>query len=142
MKDELGVVERLLGGLAPPEPPRGLQERVLRGAKEALTREAGRDVWTRLWESRALRVAWASAVVVLVLCHIGITEMRSGRASAARQAAQSGRDGNGELAGIGRLPRLDENARPLVGAGAYRLAEELESEHIAPADGKGKESAS
>jgi hypothetical protein len=142
MKDEPGVVERLLAGLTPPEPPRGLHERVLRGARQALAREAGRDVWTRILESRPLRVAWAVSVAVLVLCHVGITETRSGPASAARQAAQSAREGNGELAAFGRLPRLDENARPLLGAGAYRLAEEPESERIAPAKGKGKESAS
>jgi hypothetical protein len=136
-KDERGVVERLVAGLALPEPPRGLQERVLGGARQALAREAGRDVWTRIWESRLLRVAWALSVVVLVICHVGIAELRSGRASAARQAAQSAREGNGELAAFGRLPRLDENARPLLGAGAYRLAEEPESERIAPAKGKG-----
>ena len=115
---------------------------MLRRASEALAREAVRDVWTRLWESRPLRVAWASAVVVLVICHIGVTELRSRRASATKQTAQSAREGNGELAAIGHLPRLDERARPLLGMGAYRLAEEPESERIAPAKGKGKESAS
>jgi hypothetical protein len=142
MKDETGVVERLLAGLAPREPPRGLQEKTLRGARQALAREAGRDVWTRIWESRPLRVAWFVSAGVLVICHIGITELRSGRVPAARLMAESAREGHGELAAFGPLARLDENARPLLGMGVYRLFEELQSERIAPAKGNGKESAS
>jgi hypothetical protein len=142
MKDKTGGVERLLGGLAPPEPPHGLQERVLRGARQALAREAGRDVWTRIWESRPLRIAWAVSAGVLVICHIGITEVRSTRTPTAGQTARAAREGNGELAAFGGLARLDEKARPLLGAAAYRLVEESEPDRIAPAKGKGKESAS
>lgn len=142
MNDETGVVERLLAGLSPAEPPRGLQEQVLRGARQALAREAGRDVWTRLWESRPLRVAWAVSIVVLVACHVGLTELRSGRTPIAAQTARAARGGNGELAAFGGLPRLDEKARPLLGAAAYRLVDESEPDRIAPAKGKGKESAS
>jgi hypothetical protein len=50
------------------------------------------------------------------------------------------REGNGELAAIARLPRLDGNARPLVGVEAYPLVEEGQS--IRPPSAKGKESAS
>jgi hypothetical protein len=142
MKDKPNVVEKLLSGLVPPELPHELQERVLRGARRALAHEAGRDVWTRIWESRPLRVAWALSVVVLAVCHFGITELRSGPASAARQAAQSGRAGNGEVAAIGRLPRLDENARPLIGAGTYLVFEGQGAHDRTSAKGKGKESAS
>jgi RNA polymerase sigma-70 factor, ECF subfamily len=142
MNDESRSVKKVLATLQPPEPPRGLQQRVLRGAREALARETGRDVWTRIWESRPLRVAWAWAVVVLVICHVGITELRSARSSATRYVAQAAREGSGELGEIGQQPRLDENARPLLGVGAYCLAEEPESSHTAPTRGKGKESAS
>jgi hypothetical protein len=142
MKDETGVVERLLAGLAPPEPPPGLQERVLRGARQALAREVGRDAWTRIWESRPLRIAWAVSAGVLVICHIGITEVRSARTPTAGQTARAAREGNGELAAIGRLPRLDENARPLIGAGAYVVLEGYELDDRASAKRKGKESAS
>lgn len=142
MKEEPGAIERMLARLTPPEPPRGLEEKTLRGARQALAREAGRDLWTRIWESRPLRVAWAVSAGVLVICHIGITEVRSARTPAAGQTARAVREGNGELAAIGRLPRLDEHARPLLGMGAYRLAEEPEPGRIAPAKGKGKENAS
>jgi hypothetical protein len=142
MKDEHGVVERLVAGLAPPEPPRGLQERALRGARQALAREAGRNVWTRIWESRPLRIVWAVAVVVLVICHAGITELRSVSARVGTQTARAAREGNGELAAIARLPRLDGNARPFLGMEAYQLAEEPGPRRFAPGKGKGKESAS
>jgi len=142
MNEEPGSVERLLAGLGPPELPAGLQERVLSGARGVLAREAARDVWTRLWESRALRVAWAVSAGILVICHVGITELRSVSAKAGTQTARAARQANTELAAIARLPRLDRNARPLLGASAYRLAEELEGERVAPVNSKGKENAS
>ncbi|OFV83234.1 MAG: hypothetical protein A2Y78_15545 [Acidobacteria bacterium RBG_13_68_16] len=142
MNEEPGSFEKLLAGLRPPEPPRGLQDKTLRGAGEALAREAGRDFWTRIWESRPLRVAWAVSAGVLVICHIGITELPSGRAPAARQTALSARDGDGELAAIGRLLRLDEGARPLIGTEAYRVVEEQETDRTLLGTGNGKESAS
>ena len=135
-------VEKLLAALQPPEPAPALQERVLSGARDALTREAGRDAWTRIWESRPLRITWAVAVVVLVICHAGITELRSVSARDGTQTAGAAREGNGELAAIARLPRLDGDARPLLGAEAYRLAEEPGSRRLAPAKGKGRDSAS
>ncbi|HQR66777.1 MAG TPA: hypothetical protein PLB02_05235, partial [Thermoanaerobaculia bacterium] len=48
-------------GLEASGPPPDLREKVLAVAREALAEEAGRDVWTRIWESRPLRVAWAAA---------------------------------------------------------------------------------
>jgi hypothetical protein len=140
MSEESGSVEKLLATLRPPEPAPALQESVLSGARAALTREAARDAWTRVWESRPLRIAWAVAVVVLVICHAGITELRSASARAGTQTARAVREGNGELAAIARLPRLDGNAQPLVGVEAYRLVEERQS--IRPPTAKGRESAS
>jgi len=142
MNEESRSVEKLLATLQPPEPPRGLPERVLRGAREAFVREAVRDIWTRIWESRPLRVAWAVLAGVLVICHISITELRSTRTPARGQTAGAEREGNGELAAIGRLPRLDEGARPLIGTEAYRVVEEQEADRRSPATGNGKESAS
>lgn len=142
MNEESRSVERLLATLQPPEPPRGLQEKALRGAREALAREAGRDIWTRIWESRPLRLAWAVSVVVLVICHAGITGVRSARTPAVGQTTGAAREGNGELAAIGRLPRLNEGARPLIGTDAYRLVEEQEADRALPATGNRKESVS
>jgi hypothetical protein len=142
MNEEPGSVERLLAGLGPPQLPRGLQEKTLRGAREALARAAGPDSWTRIWESRPLRVAWAVSAGMLVICHIGITGLRSARTPPAGQTAQAAREGNGELAAIGRLPRVDDGARPLIGTEAYRVVEEQEADRTLPGTGKGKESAS
>lgn len=142
MNEEPGSVERLLAGLGPPEPPRGLQEKTLRGAREALAREVGRDLWTRMWENRALRISWAAVVVVLAICHVGITGLRSGQPPAAQRAARSPRGADGEVAAIGRLPQLNEGARPLLGVEAYRLLEVEASSPEKRVKDKGKESAS
>ena len=106
MRDDADKVEELLAGLRPPEPPSGLEARVLRGAREALAREAGRDIWTRIWESRPLRVAWGISVSagILVICHVGITGLRSGRTPAAGQTTRAAREGNGELTAIAGSP--------------------------------------
>jgi hypothetical protein len=141
MNDNSRSVEKLLAVLHPPEPPPGLQEKTLRGAREGLAREAGRDAWTRIWESRPLRVAWGLSVVVLVICNLGIGELRPARGVAGAPAARSARDGNGQI-GLGRLPRLDENVRPLIGATTYRLIEQSEAGRGVPSDRKRKESAS
>lgn len=141
MKDESGIVEKLLAGLQPPKLPSGLQGKVLSGAKDALSREAARDVWSRIWESRPLRITWASAVVVLVVCNIGINGVRSSwKGPAAPNPTRSLAEASGGPLALAHLPRLDERVRPLIGAETYRLVEEGES--IRPPRPKGKEKTS
>ncbi len=142
MNERPDRLNELLGQLAPPDPPHDLEAQVLAGAKEALAREAGRDVWTRIWESRPIRLAWAATVLALVICNVGVSVLLSSPRPSSPQAATTGRDGRGELSAVGRLPRLDENARPLIGTQAYRVLEHGETDRTPPPRGKGKESAS
>ena len=65
-------VDPLSDGLAPPAPPFELRHRALREAREAMTERGGDDVWSRLWGSRPIRLAWASSVAVLLFGHIVI----------------------------------------------------------------------
>ncbi len=69
---------RLLRGLEPPSPPRELRSRTLAAAGAAARRgvpgpAAGAPaLLDRLWESRALRLAWGLAVAGLVLLNWGL----------------------------------------------------------------------
>ena len=98
-----------LAGLAPPAAPPELREKVLAAARAALLEPPRRpDVWARLWESRAARLAWAASVLLLLGGHALVPRPHAGR-----PAALAARGADAEIAAIGRLPRLDLDARPL-----------------------------
>jgi hypothetical protein len=108
MNDDRETLARLLGGLVPPEPPRELQGRVVRKATEALGREAHRDIWTRLWESRPLRLAWAGTVLLFLIGN-GVLPARGRTRSvqAVTPRAPAVSSPGDELNSIARLPRID-----------------------------------
>jgi hypothetical protein len=62
----------LLEGLQVPRAPADLEQRVLGAAADAIERDEPPTIWDRLWESRALRLAWASATLGLLLAHAGL----------------------------------------------------------------------
>jgi len=98
-----------LAGLAPPAAPPELREKVLAAARAALLEPPRRpDAWARLWESRAARLAWAASVLLLLGGHALVPRPHAGR-----PAALAARGADAEIAAIGRLPRLDLDARPL-----------------------------
>ncbi len=102
----------LLGGLVPPEPPGELHGEVMQAAVAALAREAPRDLWTRLWESRPLRLAWAAVVLLLLLGNLVAPRATSTfrmRGIAPAAAAD-------ELDSIARLPRIDLETLPSIGS--------------------------
>ncbi len=113
------TLERLLGGLLPPEPPPGLHETVLRNARAALAREVRRDLWTRIWESRPLRLAWASAVLLLVAGNALLALVS--RPPSVQARTPRGHDEaplGDELGAIARLPRIDLGTLPTLGSTA------------------------
>jgi len=97
-------------GMRPAEPPGELREPVLSAARDALAAEAMPTVWDRIWESRALRVAWAGATAALVLGHVAVT-VQPGRTSAVpeRDLARARQDA-GDLDEVVRLPRVERIA--------------------------------
>lgn len=77
-------IDHRLAGAAPPEPPERLRATALAAAERAWNERP--DLWTRLWESRPLRVAWAATVLALVASHAGLS-IADRRAAAREQAA-------------------------------------------------------
>jgi hypothetical protein len=105
-------------GLAPPGLPPELRERVLAVAREALAGPGEPDVWTRIWESRPLRIVWAVAASLLVIANIGISGKRPSGVAVSRHDARVERDMTRELSSLVALPPIDETVRPLVGRAA------------------------
>lgn len=60
----------LLADLDPPSPPPDLRDRVLTAMRRSGPRETEIDLWTRLWSSRTLRLAWVATVAGLLAGHI------------------------------------------------------------------------
>jgi hypothetical protein len=110
-------IERLLATLEPPRPPEELRARVLSRARAALAAPAPRGLCTRLFESRPLRLGWGAAVALLVAGHVVVSIARRPE-SIARSAGPRALPprGDGDLASVVRLPRIDGGARPLAGA--------------------------
>jgi len=118
MNDDRETLARLLGGLVPPEPPGELHGEVMRAASAALAREAPRDLWTRIWESRSLRVAWATGVLLLLLANALVPRATS--PSGMRGTAPAAGD---ELDSIAHLPRIDLDTLPAIGGAAPSAVE-------------------
>jgi len=108
----------IFDALAPPPPPAELRDKSLRAATDALRRPPVLDRWTRVWESRPLRLAWTAAVACLLLAHALIpTVLQPAPATAQgfplHHLSQSTEE---EIRVIATLPRLDLDARSLSGA--------------------------
>jgi hypothetical protein len=107
-------VQRLLDRVEPPHPPSDLEARSLAEARAAMARPAVRtDLWTRLWNSRTARLAWAAAVAALVLGHVILSV--PARVGSARPGAPLYLAGNAldpELAEATELPRLRSGQLP------------------------------
>jgi len=88
------------GELDVPRPPETLRARVLEAAGAALVRGPVSDVWSRVWESRAARLAWAVSVAGLIVAHASITP----RDFTPRETVRFDEE---EITELARLPRLD-----------------------------------
>ncbi len=71
MKNEEQLeLERLLPGLEPPPPPAGLRGRAVAAARERIAAAPAPDLWSKIWNNRALRLAWVGAVALLLAGHV------------------------------------------------------------------------
>jgi len=102
-----------LDGAGPPLPPAELRARVLAAVGPVLAHEpVGR--WTRIWQSRPLRISWAAAMALLALAHVALS-LRAPRREGPPVVASVPRDNERaarprhepELARAISLPRID-----------------------------------
>lgn len=99
-------LERLLKGLAPPAPDASLRQRTLARARLAHPAPAPADAWRRAWESRPLRLAWGTAVLLLVAAHVFLVPKRPApNANVVRGTDPPGTPGQ-DVAALLDLPRL------------------------------------
>lgn len=109
MSDPRDPVEMLLSSLQPPEPPASLRSSALARAEAAWAQPATPDRWRQIWESRPLRLAWATAVAALAAANLALPS-RSGRGPGGAPppdvAASAVQDR--ELRDVVQLPRLRE----------------------------------
>lgn len=116
-EDGNGTEPGRLRGLRPASPPAALRGQVLASARQALSnRSASRDLWARIVASRIVRLAWAAAVVALVLAHVAISLPR--RVAGSRSAAVPilASTAEPDLLEDVRLSRIDRRAARSIGA--------------------------
>jgi len=104
-----------LAGLTPSAAPPELKAGVLAATRAALLEPPlPVDLFSRVWENRSLRLAWAASVLLLLGGHALVSRSPAAPPVTPPPAAvaRSVRSAEAELAAIGRLPRLDLDARP------------------------------
>jgi hypothetical protein len=92
--------------LAPPAPSPDLRRRVLTAARAAWSVGRAPDLWDRLWTNRTARLAWAAAVLALVVGNLALPGLHRDRPVAGAlsvAAVAAGQDEVAELAELGRL---------------------------------------
>lgn len=107
------VVDRLFDGLEAPAPPQHLRARVLSAARAEKTDTA--DVWSRIWNHRGLRFAWAAAVVMLLAGHV-LIEAGNGTGFQPIDPNLTAENRVDEQLGeLLRPIRISDDVRPIVG---------------------------
>lgn len=109
------IVERMIEGLEPPQPPPGLRAKALAAARGRIAAGAAPDVWSRIWSHRGLRIAWAASVVLLLAGHVLVTLSPVGPRPTVDPALIADNRVDEYMVGMLRPIRISENVQPLVG---------------------------
>lgn len=125
MKNEIKRAdESLFEGLEPPPPPTDLRMRALSAARQQMAEAPVPDLWSKIWNGRVFRLAWAGAVVLLLAGHVLVSSKSVSSATTnPRVLAEDQRDE--QFLDILRPVELNANAHPTIGrfAAAADLAE-------------------
>jgi len=117
-----------LRGLQPPRPPAGLRERVLASATAARAKAPATDAWTRIWEHRGVRLAWAACTAALLIGHVVVSLEGLRRPSRTTPTAFAPLPSDDELQAVAALP-------PIEGAALRRGYAAAASDPSAPSGG-------
>jgi hypothetical protein len=109
------IVDRLMEGLEPPQPPPELRSRTLAAAREQLAADAAPDAWSRIWNHRGMRLAWAATVAVLLAGHVLATYLPLGPLGSVDPALMAEYRVDEDLVDLLRPIRISESVQPMVG---------------------------
>jgi hypothetical protein len=112
--DEHHELERLLAGLEPPPPPGGLRARAVAAARERMAAAPAPDLWSRIWNNRGLRVAWAAAVVLLLAAHV-LVSRDPGTAFTSNRPVIAEAQRDEQFIEILRPARISADVHPTIG---------------------------
>ena len=109
------VVERLMNGFEPPQPPPDLRSKVLAAAHARMAAESTPDIWSRVWHHRGIRLAWAAAVVLLVAGHALFVPGNGNEFRPIDPALIAEHRVDEYLVEMLRPTRISDNAQPILG---------------------------
>jgi hypothetical protein len=109
------VVERLMESLEPPQPPPDLRSKALAAARARMSAEPNPDIWSRIWNHRGLRLAWAATVVLLVAGHVMVAPEAGTTFRPIDPARTAESRVDDYLVEMLRPTRISDNVQPIVG---------------------------
>ena len=109
------AVDRLMRGLEPPSPPTDLRSKALSAARTRMAGEPATDVWSMIWNSRGIRLAWAAAVVLLVAGHAMVVPGTGNTFRPIDPALAAENRVDDYLVEMLRPTRISDDVHPIVG---------------------------
>jgi len=108
-------VESLFDGLEPIQMPSDLRSRVVPAARARMADGVVPDLWSRIWNHRGIRLAWASAVILLLAGNVFIArhEGSIGDGTGSIRAAENRPDQ--QFSDLLRPVRIAKDVQPIVG---------------------------
>ena len=107
-------VDRLIEGLEPPRAPTDLRTRVLTAARDH-TGKTSSDRWSRIWNHRGIRLAWAATVVLLLAGHAIVAPRKGAVFTRVNPVLVAETSVDEQFADILRPVRISANVQPIVG---------------------------
>ena len=108
-------VDRFLDGLQPKRVPSDLRLRVVPAARARMTDEVVPDLWSRIWNHRGIRLAWASTVVLLFAGNLFVIQREGPAAVRPGPVLVAENRPDEQLFNLLRPVRISENVQPIVG---------------------------
>jgi hypothetical protein len=122
--------ESLLAAASRIEAPASLRARTLARASEAWAQPAPPDLWRQVWESRPLRLAWATAAAALAVANLVLPPRPSLRAPLLQPSVAAQGRASDELREVVSLPRLKAAYAAIDPGGGQPLRPERQ--HLVP----------